>query len=338
MLKLPFTKYPSFGKDNPEYAYACGRIKALEIRLFDRVRFERLASTKDFEELLKTLQDTEYSVYLNEIHKPSDYEVMLKKELEKLYTLVSELAVEKELIKDLRIPYDFLNLKILVKSVIFEQDFSQYCSRFSYYPVSLLKHFVESGKDGFLDPRLTVAFELAVSSYYEKKEVFRIDAVIDREMFRYFAESRFEFLRIFYKIKADLLNILTFIRLERLKRQNLIKIFKLPEGYLPDELFYSVPDSQTLLYEIRHTPYFAVLDPGYQYYLKTGQFTKMEKHINNYLNGLVKEASKKDLGVEPVISYFMRKKNEINLLRMIIVSKINDLPKEEILERIPEVV
>lgn len=338
MMRLPFTKYPSFGRDNPEYAYACGRVKALETKLFDRVRFERLASSKDIEELFKMLQDTDYSKYLSDVHKPSDFEILLKKENERLLSLISELAVEPSLVKDLRLPYDFLNLKVLVKSLIFERDFSYSYSKYSYYPVTLFKVALESGKGEMLSKEIHDAYESAVHSYYESKEVFRIDAAIDNVMYRYFVNSSgFEFLRVYYSLSADLKNMLSFLRLERMGKLSILKNVLLDAGYLPRELFLKAPDFNTLLYEVRQTVYYQVLQPGYSLYQKSGSFVKMEKDISNYLNGLIKEASKKDLGVEVLISYFFRKKNEISLLRMIMVSKLNQLPKELVIERIPEV-
>lgn len=338
MLRLPFSKYPSFGVDNPEYAYACGRVRALEPKLMDRVRLERLSTAKDFEDLLKLLQDTEYAKYLNEIHKPSDYEVLLRRENEKLLSLISELAVDPWVEEDLRLPYDFLNVKVYVKSIIFEKDFSSAFSRFSYYPVTLMKHAFEAGKYDTIPGAISRAYENAISSFYERKEIFRIDTAVDREMFKYFcSESRIEFLRIYYSIKADLQNILTCLRLERMGRTGIMKAVLLPCGFLPSELFFKVSDFNALLHEIRQTPYYEVIAPGYAIYQKVGNFVRIERDLANYLNGLIKEASKKDLGVETLLAYYFKKKNEIALLRMIMVSKLNELPRELVLERIPEV-
>ncbi len=337
MLKLPFGKYPVFGKDDPEYAYACGRVKALETRLLDKVRFERLATAKDFEDLLKLLQDTDYSKYLNEVHSPADYEIILRRELEKLFTLVSELSVDKTLERDLRITYDFLNIKILVKSVIFEADFSPYYTRYSYYPISVIRFCIESGKLEHVEPFLIKAYEEAIASYYEKKEIYRIDTAVDRVMYEYLtSKTAFEYLRILFNIKADLNNLLTFLRLERLNRLESYGNFSLPGGYLPREVFSKVSDFQTLLHEIRHTVYYDVITPGYQYYLKTGSYVRLERDIASYINGFIRLGGAKDLGVEPLIAYYFKKRNEVGLLRMIMVSKLNDLPKEQILERIPE--
>ncbi len=339
MLTLPFKTYPVFGRDNPEYAYACGRISVLETKLLDRTRIERLASAKDIEEVFKLLQDTDYSRYLNEIHSPGDFEIMLKKDYERLLKTLSELSVEPELERDLRLYHDFLNVKILLKSIIFEKDFSSYFSKFSYYPVSYLKYFLESGKGGEdIVDRIPKAYENAISAYYEKKEIFRIEAEVDKEMYRYYAmDSKYDFLRIYYKINTDVTNLLTFLRLERLGKPQIFKYFYLDVGYLPSEIFEKSVDFASLLHEIRHTVYHSIFYQGFNFYLKNGSFVRVEKDIKTYLNGLVREASKKDLGVEPIFSYYFRKKGEISLLRMIMVSKLNGLTKELILERVPEV-
>ena len=43
------------------------------------------------------------------------------------------------------------------------------------------------------------------------------------------------------------------------------------------------------------------------------------------------------LGPEPVIAYLLAKENEIKIIRIIMVGKINRLPTEEIRERLRDV-
>jgi len=339
MIRLPFTRYPEFGVENTEYAYACGLVRALETRLLDKVKIDRLLVLKDIEEVFKALQDTDYGKYLNEIHAPSDFEIMLKKELQRTYKLLDELAVDEYIKVDTRYYYDFHNIRVLVKAFISEKEFDFALSSFGAIEPKVLKTIFENEEFDLLPTCLKDAVLNAIENYYERKDPQLIDLSIDRDTFKYYTTcSESDFIRNYHKLQVDLKNFLTLLRLERIERKDMLKYSILPGGFLGEEIFLEIADSNSLLQEIKLTPYYPVLAPGYSYYQKNGSFIKLEKDIESYLVGFVRETRKKDLGPEPLLGYFYSKRNEIRILRMIMVGKINGIPKELIQERIPEVV
>ena len=40
-------------------------------------------------------------------------------------------------------------------------------------------------------------------------------------------------------------------------------------------------------------------------------------------------------GVEPIVAYFVSRDQDLNIIKMILVGKLNQLPEDEIRERIP---
>jgi V/A-type H+-transporting ATPase subunit C len=86
-MSVPFIKYPPFGEEDTEYAYAVGRVRALETQLLDNARIERMMDSEDPGELLRILQDTVYGQHISELSDPSDFERMLKKESARAFSV-----------------------------------------------------------------------------------------------------------------------------------------------------------------------------------------------------------------------------------------------------------
>ena len=58
--------------------------------------------------------------------------------------------------------------------------------------------------------------------------------------------------------------------------------------------------------------------------------------MDDYIVSLTKEAKKINYGPEVPFAYLMAKENEIRNLRILLVSKLNNLPKNFIKERLRE--
>ena len=65
-------------------------------------------------------------------------------------------------------------------------------------------------------------------------------------------------------------------------------------------------------------------------------FSELEKISDNYLMELNKESKYVVFGPEPLFTYLVAKEREINAVRMIMVSKINNISSDKIRERLRE--
>jgi V/A-type H+-transporting ATPase subunit C len=61
---------------------------------------------------------------------------------------------------------------------------------------------------------------------------------------------------------------------------------------------------------------------------KEKDFIGLEKAINDFLINLLEETRYITFGPEPVIAYYFAKLNEIRIIRMIILTKLNGLPQD----------
>ncbi|WP_252891353.1 V-type ATPase subunit [Thermoclostridium stercorarium] len=82
-----------------DYAYAAGRIRAREIKLLDKSRFDRMLESPDAEEAYKVLAEAEYGMGSESTKNVLEFDALLADEMRKTYAFLSEIAPDKEVIK-----------------------------------------------------------------------------------------------------------------------------------------------------------------------------------------------------------------------------------------------
>jgi V/A-type H+-transporting ATPase subunit C len=82
------------------------------------------------------------------------------------------------------------------------------------------------------------------------------------------------------------------------------------------------------------TKYNEIVQNGYKHYEKEENFMVLEKEIENYLIDSIKGAKLIAFGPEPLVAYFLAKKNNALIIRMIMINKLNNIEPEEIKNRL----
>src|SRR3712207_2784539 len=102
--------------NNIKYVQAVPRIRAVENKLLDKAKIQRLLDSTSASEAFNILQETSYGLIMGEVKKFQDYEIILNEELKKLYSFMYEVSPQKDLIDIMSIRYDYHNIKVLLKS------------------------------------------------------------------------------------------------------------------------------------------------------------------------------------------------------------------------------
>jgi V/A-type H+/Na+-transporting ATPase subunit C len=313
------------------YTYALGVIRAREVKLLTDKRFEELLSTRDVEELMSVLHDTDYGEFFRNIKKGEaeealgEYKVALYDDLEKL-------IVNPEIIRILRAKYDFHNVKVLLKGKILEEDFTEKCSPLGSLPVSKISEIFKEEKYRELPEYLREAAEKGIDVYYStdhnpQRLSFTVDSIMASKVTSYEKNS---FLNRYYKIWVDLTNLKIILRLLFLERyEDLIGFAILPGGNIKKEKITKAniesPDSLEDFY--RGTIYSSLLEFKDSFSILERE---AEKLLVSYLNSVAFES----IGVEPVVAYLLLKENEIRNLRIILIGKMNGVGEDLIEERL----
>lgn len=189
--------------------------------------------------------------------------------------------------------------------------------------------------------------KLATELLLDKKLLCLLEMADIRGICRICAAYKSPFLNDYIMHVIDMHNIKTFLRLyilhepqEKLnlaltcegfiKRNDLIKLYPLGLTAFLNRLEYVHQHNRTIDY----TYY---LGEAVQKTVKEESFLYLEKAINDFLIQVLKPAKYLVFGPEPILAFYFAKMNEINLMRLIILAKLNNIPNVLVKERLNSV-
>ena len=314
-----------------KYTYALGVIRAREVRLLTKKRFDELLSCADAEELMAALHDTDYGPFFRNIKK-SEVEEALRGSKVALYDDLEKLIDDTEVMRILRAKYDFHNVKVLLKGKISEEDFSDKCSPLGSVAVSKMAEIFKDEKYSHLPEYLKEATESGIDVYYStdhnpQRLSFTVDSIMAHTLTSYMENS---FLNNYYKLWVDLTNLKIILRLLFLEKyQDLIDFAVLPGGNIGKDKIRKAkiesPSSTEDFY--RGTICSSLLE-------WKDSFSVLERESEKLLISYLKSVAFEAIGIEPVIAYLLLRENEIRNLRVIFVGKTSGVGEDLIKERL----
>ncbi|MFA5090218.1 MAG: V-type ATPase subunit [Candidatus Omnitrophota bacterium] len=155
---------------------------------------------------------------------------------------------------------------------------------------------------------------------------------------------RSDFLEDYLSQVIDMHNIKSFLRLYVLK-EPLDELYKVIQcaGFIPKGDFIRLysQDLAVFMHRLEYVhkrnetlDYASVLRGGINQAVEKKSFIALEKAMSSLLIGALKPAKYFTFGPEPVLAYYFARANEINLIRMTILAKLNNLDVGLLKERI----
>jgi len=158
---------------------------------------------------------------------------------------------------------------------------------------------------------------------------------IVRELAQY---SNNSFLMEYVKKLIDLTNIKLFFRMKSQEKElELFEIACLWHGSIPYKKFISLYKESSLsefAEAMKATKYGNIAAEGLKDYEEKKTFIHLEKLIEDHLTEFIKRAKLVPFGPEPLIAYFLAKKNNALIIRMIMVNKLSETEPEDIKQRL----
>ncbi|HNR05533.1 MAG TPA: V-type ATP synthase subunit C [Bacillota bacterium] len=327
-----------------KYLYSVTRIRALETKLLDKAKIERMIEARNADEIIKILYETEYANSISEMKSVEDYESVLSKELSNTYKLLSEISPVPELTNLFQLRYDIHNLKTLLKSSYLDEENDELLSEIGTIPIQQLKGMIKEKVFSDLDPLVRESLEEVVGEFTVNPDPQLIDVTLDKALYKLMykaaKDNKSSFLTDYISTQIDLINIKSLIRVKSMGygREFLKKVI-LENGKLDYAFFSDIFDEslETLIDRLAYKDYGKVVEEGISNYIKTKSLTKFEKLSDDFIFELAKKGKFVAFGIEPLIGYLMAKENETKIIRMIMVGKINEIPNELIRERLRDV-
>ena len=326
------------------YAYAVGRIRALETRLLDKDKLERMVEAVSGEEALKVLSETDYASSVAELTSIFDFEKILQDEIKKVFDLMQKTSPRPYLTDLMSLKYDIHNLKVLLKAKFLEEANEHILFPVGTMQLDTLRTMVEEENFRDLPAALRETVEQILEEFIVSRDPQIIDLLLDQALYFMLIttarERRAAVLEGLFIREVDLLNIKTFLRVKRIGRNK--EFFKrafLPQGSLSLDLFMNLLEEplELLVNRLAMSDYDIVVSEGVREWQEKGTITCLEKLADDFIMEYLQQGKRTPFGLEPLIGYIYAKEIEIKNIRMILVGKINGLPIEAIRERLRNV-
>ena len=317
------------------------RLRVRETRLLDKAKLERMIDAPTAEESLKVLQESDYAPYLSALKRPEEYEYILKEELKEVYNTLYKMVPVKEVVDFMSLKYDYHNLKVLLKGKFVEKDFSLMLAPVGSIDISTLKMIIDTENYQELTPIMKEAIVEASEDYDVSKDPQNVDIILDKHLFQEMlnlAEKLEEdYLKNYLVSLIDLTNIKILLRIKSQdKSRDFLNKALISGGKLDkDRLFNLFSDAtDNIPNRLSYSDYSSIIKGGIDSYISSGSLSLLEKNIDNFVMDYMKKAKVIPFGIEPIIAYIYAKENEIKLIRIILLGKLNKVPAEIIRERL----
>ncbi|HCW03840.1 MAG TPA: V-type ATP synthase subunit C [Clostridium sp.] len=329
--------------NNMVFTSVIPRLRVLETRLLDKAKLDRMIDSNSPWEAVKVLQESEYAAHMSQVKRAEDYEEMLSAELKRVYKLLYEISPEKSVVDVMSVRYDYHNIKVLLKAKTLKEDFSQLLLPIGMVELDKLKAAVLNETYSDLPKIMASAIEEAQRDFLSTKDPQRIDIITDRYMFRHMLDIAKEiqnrFVENYVRSQIDLTNVKSLIRVKKQNKDRKFLKEVLIEGGNTDKdnlISLLMDNVESIAGKLSYADYIEPLRLGVEDYIKTGSLNSLEKLTDDYIVKIMKDAKYVSFGPEPVIAYIFAKENEIKLIRIIMVGKINGIDGEVIRERLRE--
>lgn len=324
-----------------DYGRSVVTVRVLEKKLLTKNKLERMIEAETPEEVLKQLGETEYAQNMSDIHNAQDYEKILKRETERVFSLIRELSNDTEIVDILSLKYDYHNLKVLLKGRLMGKDFSDLLMDAGTQKADKLKVKFDIRNYNDLPEEFAKAINEVEKDFSENHDSQKIDVIVDKyyyqNLLRVARNIKVEVITDYVEGLIDFQNITTLFRVQKQKRDMKFLENVIHDGgtISKDKIVASLNDNaENILNKFRREKIGPYLVKGIEEFNETKRLSGFEKISQNYLMELNKDSKYIVFGPEPLFTYLVAKEREIAALRMIMVSKINNIDSDKIKERL----
>ena len=289
-------------------------IKVQEKKLLNEDRLIKMLETNSFKEILRILNDTDYSYSIATTMQDDEYEKIINGELERVFKFTREISKNNQEIVDLAaLKYEYQNLKLLLKDKGNVLD---------VYNIST----------GIIDKEELMNNFNEVKKYKDLKEAcIKLDKMYLKHLLKLSNSTNIPLFIDYAKISIDRYNIVTFLRLKKQNRNvDYLDDILVDGGSISKEELIKVYFNNTYLSLFKKK----IETKTWDTFEKNGDILEIEKIFDNMIISLAKEYKYITIGPEPIFTYIIAKEYELKALRLIMSAKLNDINIELVKSRL----
>jgi V/A-type H+-transporting ATPase subunit C len=144
----------------------------------------------------------------------------------------------------------------------------------------------------------------------------------------------------FLKRNIDLINLKTLLRVKKQKKsRKFLENVIIEGGKLEKEVFSEMLNgsNENIVSKLQYTDYNEIVKLGIDEYVQNGSLKIFEKLSDNFIMSFIRDSKYVSFGIEPLLAYIFAKENEIKIVRIIMVGKLNNISGDVIRERLRDI-
>lgn len=308
------------------YAYAVARVRAMEVRMLDAAKLNRLREA-DTQEAFKILQEAGYGA---PAQANGDVEPLISEELDQARKVVWDITPAPEVTGLFLLRIDAHNLKALIKARLLGVDASDVVMPGGLFPLEKLEKAVSEKDYRDLPQTFSDALNKVEQLVAREPNPGQLSAAIDKAVFDYAQsvlsqrKNKNAFAKEYFMAQADFLNIMSMIRARALNYDSEKLIPMLLDG---GQLSFSdiieclsLPADQ-LAKKLARGKNSKAIGMALEEYAQSGSAQALEKRMDAALMSLVRSGKGDTFGLGPIVGYLLGREAEARALRIIFAAK-----------------
>jgi vacuolar-type H+-ATPase subunit C/Vma6 len=313
-----------------DYTYIVARLRAIEAAMPERAWFERLARTPE-QNLMGALREQYHG--FEGVSSPVDFEKALEVEKQATLDLVTGLLGEERPRQFIRAGYDFDNLTHAWKAV--KLGAKPALTTFGLVPPETIERSAAGKGKGILPPHLEGHVEMLERVHEETKNLAACENAGEAAKWRFLIEIAPDAdARAYLACKIDWINIKSFLRLRKTAlRKEALEAVWLEGGNIETERFRS-------LFRKPEEEFFAFLSTtsGARFlgFSLTSEMPlwMVDVAVRRALMAMLEESRYRFFEFSPVLYHIELRERDCEIVRRMIVGRLNGLPEAMVLERV----
>jgi V/A-type H+-transporting ATPase subunit C len=304
-------------------------------RLLEEALLQRILESEDLDSALKVLNETVYSSWLMELKGNSEFDRAIEAELLHVYGEVQKFVPDPALVQLCRLPYDFHNVKVLMKSALLVREGGErrfdLLTHLGNVPVDELIMATESEDYRLLPFGLHLLIPHCYSIWEQTKDILEVEKLLDDGLFdsmrKAAAQTGIVTASLWVRGKIDAENVRNLLRMKRMDFETAAAA-----GFLHDGGLISREKLLSLLSEPVESwgriLSFTDVSKTFSHVQDASDLNslvvEMEKVLDEYVANIVESAKYQAFAPENVISFLWKKEMEAKNIRIALVSVSND--------------
>lgn len=323
--------------------YSNARVRAMENSLLSHEKITRMTYATTLEEAVKILYESNYAGGLM-LDNPYEYEQLLHHEDSRVTSFMRDAMPKNSGLECFLVKNDYHNAKAIFKGKLVGGDVDYMLLPQGLVSIDIIKQSFETDNYFSLPKHMSDAIKEIRGNGIEAIAPRKLDVALDKAMFKDITErvskANSKCIRSYWQVTVDLSNVSTLIRMKSVAQgDKLLKECLMDGGEISKETLIKYADIplDNLVEKLRFTSYGKIIEAGVAEYKKSRTLVAYEREWDNYLLNLFRTDRHNLFTVSPIAGFYVAKKTEQKVVRLILVCLKNKVDVSQIKQRLREI-